>query len=267
MEKTMKRIAAWSALLIALAQGQAGYASQFTDLWWKPDESGWGVSVVQQQETAFAIVFAYGPDGKPVWYVASDARATVYAGSLPIFTGTLHRARGPWHGGPFDPSQVETTPVGTLSLETLSHDRLRLHYTAEGATVVKELVRLTWRRPEVEGYFTSSFSLREASNGAPIGALIYAADTFVRIQGDAVLLRAEDEFGRTCEYSGTRAQTGKLLAASGVFACSAGRNGLQARSGTFELSDFELTAHGFTGYVRTYAPGAHEYGRFSGTLM
>jgi hypothetical protein len=226
------------------------------------------VSVVQQDDTAFVMVYAYASDGRPTWYVASDARITGYVGAQPVFSGTLHRASGPWLGGPFDPSQVQMTQVGALSLETLSGDRLRLHYTAEGANVTKELVRLTWRRPEVDAYYISSFGLRQATpEGGPYGSLIYAADARLRLEGAEVLLRAEDQFGRTCVYTGSRAQAGKVAAVTGTFECSAGANGLLARAGTFTVTELELTANGFTGYLRTWSPDGREYGRFSGTRL
>jgi hypothetical protein len=264
----MKRMAAWILGAAMIVLSAAATASQYTDLWWKPDESGWGVSVVQQDDTAFVMVYAYGSDGTPIWYVASDARITGHVGAQPVFSGTLYRGRGPWMGGTFDPSQVQLTQVGTLSLETLSSDRLRLHYTAEGAHVTKELVRLTWRRPEVDAYYISTFALRQTGpEGPPYGSLVYAADASLRLEGAEVLLRAEDQFGRTCVYAGSRAQAGKVAAVTGTFECSAGANGLQARAGTFTVTELELTAHGFTGYLRTRSPAGQEYGRFSGTRL
>jgi hypothetical protein len=248
-------------MLIVLSM--AATASEYTDLWWKPDESGWGVSVVQQDDTAFVMVYAYGSDGKPLWYVASDARIIGSVGGQPVFSGSLHRASGPWLGGPFDPSRVQTTEVGTLSLETLSRDRLRLSYTAEGASVTKELVRFTWRRPEVDAYFISTFGLRQAtSTGAPYGMLVYAADAYLRLEGAEVLLRADDQFGRTCVYTGSREQAGKVAFVTGTFECGAGTNGVEGRAGTFTVTELELTANGFTGYLRTASPAGGNTGGF-----
>jgi len=260
----MKRIAAIAAGLAMLLGAAAAGASQFTDLWWKPDESGWGMSLVQQDDVAFLMIYGYAPDGRPVWYVSSDARITGLSGTLPVFSGTLHRGRGPALGGPFDPAQVEMSPVGTVSVETLSSGRLRLHVAADGITFVKELVRLTWREPDAGGWFLASFSLRQATvEGAPYGTLSFSADAELRVDGSELVLRADDEFGRVCEYRGTREQAGKMAIAAGTFSCSAGANGLQPRSGTFQLSDLEVTSHGLTGYLRTFGTSHLEYGRFS----
>jgi hypothetical protein len=82
----MKFVKAPLAALAGTAALQAN-AGQFTDLWDNPQESGWGANVVQQLETAFVTLFVYGPDGKPMWYVASDARIVAYDDALPIFSG------------------------------------------------------------------------------------------------------------------------------------------------------------------------------------
>jgi hypothetical protein len=46
----------------------------FSDLWWSPGESGWGVALTQQHETIVAALFGYNETGDPVWYVASNCQ-------------------------------------------------------------------------------------------------------------------------------------------------------------------------------------------------
>src|ERR1700704_1673096 len=115
------------AALAAAAALQA-HADTYTDLWWNPQESGWGVNVVQQGEALFVTMFVYGADGKPTWYSSSNAHLVAIApGNLPIFGGELYKTMGPFHGGPFDPNGVTRTFVGMISLEALSTERLRVH--------------------------------------------------------------------------------------------------------------------------------------------
>jgi hypothetical protein len=245
-------------------------AGPFTRLWYNPQEAGWGASFVQQLETAFVTLFVYGPDGKPTWYVASDARVVAYgAGALPIFSGTLYRTQGPWHGGPFDPGKVDATAVGTVSLEALSKDRMRIHYLAEGVDRVKELVRQTWQEPLVAANYLGTFNLRQApgAGGPPYGTMQFHADLLFHLDNGIALIRADDQFGRRCEYRGAHQQTGKLAKVAGDFSCTAGNGGVQAGSGTYEVSDFEVTANGFSGYLRTYSPTITQFGRFGGVQM
>ena len=37
----------------------------FSDLWWNPAESGWGVTVDHQQDVMFLMFFIYRSDGSP----------------------------------------------------------------------------------------------------------------------------------------------------------------------------------------------------------
>lgn len=77
----------FAAALLALslpAAAQAVPAANFTDMWWNPSESGWGISFVQHPATnqAFAVMYTYDPrdpdtttgntqDFKPLWIVMS----------------------------------------------------------------------------------------------------------------------------------------------------------------------------------------------------
>lgn len=46
-------------------------AIDFTDLWWNPNESGWGVALSQEFGVIFAAWFAYDANGNAIWYTAS----------------------------------------------------------------------------------------------------------------------------------------------------------------------------------------------------
>src|ERR1700752_2302126 len=162
----MKSLKRFLAALIAAAGLQAHAQVQpgtYTDLWWNPQESGWGMNVVQQLETTFVTLFVYGPDGKPTWDSASDAPlVAIGRATLPIVGGELYKTTGPFHGGPFDPGQVTRTFVGMLSIQALSNERLRVQYEAEGGTVVKEVVRATFTSPLDGGAFPGRGRLRPA---------------------------------------------------------------------------------------------------------
>lgn len=257
----------WAAT--AACVGLAAHAN-YTDLWYNPQESGWGANVVQQLETAFVTLFVYGTDGEPTWYVASDAHIVAYMpGALPLFSGTLYRTRGPWHGGAFDPSKVSAVPVGTVWLEALAKDRMRITYDAEGTHVVREVVRQTWALPIAGANYAGSFNLRQAPapSGTPFGTLQFHADLLLHVDDGNAFLRADDSLGRRCEYRGAHRQAGKLATVAGNFACTAGANGVEGTAGTFEITDFEVTSHGITGYLRTASPTLVQYGRFGGPLL
>jgi hypothetical protein len=255
-------------LLAALAAATALNASagEYTDLWYNPAESGWGANVIQQFETAFVTLFVYGADTRPTWYVGPDVRVASSAGGFPTFTGILYRTTGPGIGGAFDPARVTSAQAGTITLEVLAKDRMRIRYTADGISVTKEVVRQTWARELTSDSFTGTFSLRQAftPGGNPFGTMQFSAEVLLQIDPNgAALLRTDDEHGRRCEYRGPHTQAGKLGAMSGTFTCTAGTNGSTATEGTFDLSDFEVTAHGITGFLRTSTASVHQSGRFA----
>lgn len=250
-----------AAVAIAVAAIPA-LAGQYSDLWWNPQESGWGLNVVQQDEIAFVTMFVYGPDGKPTWYVASDARVIAYgAGGQPHFQGALYKTEGPWHGGAFDPTKVKRTVVGQVTLETLARDRMRVHYSAEGVNnQVKEVVRLTWQAPVVAATYAAQFILRQSFPGeVPYGTRVFQAEVLMHFDAGQAFMRVDDHLGVRCEYRGPFAQTGKLAKVTGTFTC----NGGDSLEGTFEITDFEVSAHGVTGFLRTFAPTTNAFGRFA----
>ena len=193
----------------------------------------------------------------------SDARVIAYSASgLPLFSGGLYRTAGPWHGGAFDPAQVSVTPVGSLQLEVLARNRMRVHYGADGASVTREVVRQTWQAPVVASNYAAQFVLRQAQpGGAPYGTRVYQGDVLLHFDATSGLafMRVDDALGVRCEYRGPFSQAGKIAAANGSFTCTGG----DSPSGTFELSDLEVSAHGITGYLRMFAPSTNSYGRFA----
>jgi hypothetical protein len=258
----MKLVRKWLVAL-ALACAIPAHAGQYSDMWWNPTESGWGVNVVQQLDTAFVTLFVYGPDGKPAWYVAPEARITAYTSSgLPFFAGALYRTSGPWHGGVFNPSQVTVTPVGQVTLEALSLNHMRVRYSADGANnVVKDITRQTWDVPLLASNYAAQFILRQARPGeVPFGTRQFQADVLLHLAEDGqAFIRVDDHLGIRCEYRGPYSQGGKLARVSGEFTCSGG----DALAGSFEVSELEATEHGITGFLRTFAPGLNSYGRFA----
>ena len=118
-------------------------AADFTDLWWNPFESGWGVSVTQHGNNIFFRVFVYDTDGRPLLFVVPG----VTYNSATSFTGDVILTSGPWFGSnPFDPNQVvrTATPGNTATLTFSDANNGVLSYTVNGVTVTKLITRLTF---------------------------------------------------------------------------------------------------------------------------
>ncbi len=247
-----------AALAAAVSLNAA--AGEYSDLWWNPQESGWGANIVQQGETAFVTLFVYGPGGEPTWYVAPASRIFAYDDrGRPAFRGTLYRTHGPWQGGAFDPSKVTSVPVGNLWIEPAADGAISLAYEAEGLSVSKRLVRQTFELPAFGSNYHASIRLRQVVPGqSPWGTRQYEADVLLHIDQGQVFLRVDEAQGQArCEYRGPLVQEGRLGRIAGQYDCGGGE------TGTFEFTDFEITKHGFSGYLRTFSPANNQYGRLA----
>lgn len=252
----LKRVAAAAAFALTCAGAQAGL---YSDLWYDPREPGWGLNVVQQDETAFVTLFVYDAQRKPTWLVASDASVIAYAGTMPIFAGTLYRTEGSPHSAPHAPPDL--TPVGEVSLELVSRNRMRVHYRVDGAAYVKEVVRQTFAETPVTGNYLGHFYLRQSRPGEPpYGASIYHGEMLLLVDSEGTaILRVTDHLSRQCDYRGPYVQEGKLARFAGTFTCSGG----DALSGTFEVTDLEASAHGVSAALRMNGSGILQLGRFA----
>jgi photosystem II stability/assembly factor-like uncharacterized protein len=114
----------------------------YSDLWWKEAESGWGIAVNQQFGRVFATWFVYDVDGTPLWLVMPDARkGTAPKGVQQRFQGNVYATRRPAFGAAYDPAGLTVLPVGSATLDFTSRDRGSLSYSAMGANGLREITR------------------------------------------------------------------------------------------------------------------------------
>lgn len=95
------------------ASRQSPPFANFSDLWWNPQQSGWGLNVIQHASgNLFVTWFAYRGDGQPGWYVVPGGSWT--QGS--VFQGGLYWATGPVVGNAFDAAKVKLVYAGTAKI-------------------------------------------------------------------------------------------------------------------------------------------------------
>jgi hypothetical protein len=83
----------------------------YSDLWYNPNEAGWGMAMAQRGGNIFLAWYVYNGQGLPIWYVVSNC---VVSGSS--CAGTLYATTGAAFGPTFDPSQVHASAVGSVLL-------------------------------------------------------------------------------------------------------------------------------------------------------
>jgi lysyl endopeptidase len=116
--------------------------SSYGDLWWTASESGWGLSMSQQYRTLFSVLYTYGTSGQAVWYVMPGG---TWNGST--YTGLLYATSTPpfnFYASAFNPSNVSTTAVGTMSIQFSDPNTATLTYNINGQTFTKAITRETF---------------------------------------------------------------------------------------------------------------------------
>jgi hypothetical protein len=115
--------------------------ADYTDHWWNPLESGWGISIHQHtSDRLFAVWFVYSQSGQPVWYTLQPGAWT----SWKDYTGPIYKTSGPYFGGPFDSTQVGVAQVGVGTLSFADSNTATFSYTVEGVSGSKPITRLSF---------------------------------------------------------------------------------------------------------------------------
>lgn len=107
----------------------------YTDLWWNPSESGWGVALTQQHGTMAVAWYSYDPSRKATWYVAScPVLGSGCAGELLQVTG----------GSPMASVWKVPAPankVGTISFTFTDANNGTMSYSINGVAGSKSIRR------------------------------------------------------------------------------------------------------------------------------
>jgi YVTN family beta-propeller protein len=145
VHKVLVRHAFASPMPVCAAGGTPGAITNFTDMWWRPSESGWGLSVSHEGDLLFAVVYLYDEGGRTLWLVAPRLERTANAS----YSGTLYRTAGPPYTTMFwNNAQVSTVPVGTLSANFQDAGNGTLTFSYAGATRTKAITREVFASPQ-----------------------------------------------------------------------------------------------------------------------
>ena len=123
----LKRLAAscgaFFVLTLASMSASAQAAQDLVGFWYKPAESGWGLSIQQQGTSTFAAWFTYDLQGAPTFFTLQCTfSGSTCAGDLYTFTGMpLSQITAG--------ANTTAIPVGTGSIVVTSSNRLSLNYS------------------------------------------------------------------------------------------------------------------------------------------
>ena len=86
--KTFRALALSLCVLASTAFANT-FGTDMTDMWWNPNESGWGVTATHQNEIVFLTFFVYGTDNRPTWYVGQAAYTGLNGQGAASFSGPI----------------------------------------------------------------------------------------------------------------------------------------------------------------------------------
>jgi hypothetical protein len=217
-----------------------------TDLWLAPNESGWGLNIIEQGDTLFGTLFVYDNAGQSHWYSASNldyeqcAPADAPQDCYGRYRGAVVESTGPYFGTSFNAATVQRRQVGSMSIDFIGNDTAYLTYTINGVSVSRmELRRFGFRTNSLAGSYSGHMN---AMNGnSDRGVMTGPMTIEISDSGDSIVMTT-NQSGRTCTMrGGTRFQYGRQVMASGSYDCGAGT------IGNLLLFDVYPTNSGFTG--------------------
>ena len=143
--------------------GTAAPAANHTALWFNAAESGWGLNVSHQGDTAFATLFTYTTTGGPMWLVMPAGTRQEGAST---FTGALYRTTGPaFNANPFTPlGPANITEVGSMTVDLNGSTALLGYDFNESAYVSKVITKQV---------FGAAAANCQATTGSRVGATNY----------------------------------------------------------------------------------------------
>ncbi len=124
-------IAAMAIFSITSASAFAQSNASLVGFWWKPTESGWGVTIQQQGARTFAVWFTYDAQNQATWYTLDCAF------SANTCVGDLYTATGTPYSQITGSANITAIKSGTGTLSITGANRLSLAYTVGTVTQTK----------------------------------------------------------------------------------------------------------------------------------
>jgi predicted dienelactone hydrolase len=122
-------------------------ATNYTDTWWAPAESGWGIDFAHQGDVIFGSWFTFDWSGNPL-----SMSATLFKTAPGVYVGTIIRTTGPpFSAAPFDSGAVHRNQVGTMTVTFGSGNAATLAFTVsmdgKSTSQAKSITRFVFRPP------------------------------------------------------------------------------------------------------------------------
>lgn len=238
----------------AKATGTLSDVSNFSDGWWVPAESGWGINILQQGNSLVLLFYIFDDDKNPVWFrgVTSKTADGDFRGTVFLDTGTSYRDVN------FGPIPSPSESVGQVRFQPTSLYDGVLTYTIGTTTASKTMTRIAFAPENFSAVHASSVAAKISSCGEKTGNMNGNLQTEAVVSGDSasMTLRSGD---MTCVVSGPFTQRGKLgQIAGGTYSCTDGSQGAA------NVDGWESTGGSFSAIISTSSGTCTEWGQIAG---
>lgn len=146
--KALTRLAIGSSTPVCeTTTGSRATATNYSDIWWNPQESGWGINLFHQDNLMFATWFTYDANGRDTWYTVSRAELQAdgsFTGAIQqVTTGTPYTQI---NGAPAFPAGGAVA-VGNMTFRFTNGERGSMTYTIGSVTQTKTFERQQFSAP------------------------------------------------------------------------------------------------------------------------
>jgi hypothetical protein len=261
MNLSGRAMALCALIMLAVSNAHAATGTNFSDQWWNPNESGWGVSILQQGDIISVALFVYGADSTPVWFSGSARRQATAAPGHAVFEGDLLATTGPYYGqGTFNSQNFHYRVAGTFFLDFDTTDTGTMNYTVDNVLVSKRVSRQLWKFEDFTGNYYGGMitDLTACTGAAENGHVEDLGVLIINHAADNTIAMASEANGSTCNYNATYSQAGHLGSMQGTYNCTSGI------SGTFSAFEMERSATGMTARIQGQNNLCHFTGQFGG---
>lgn len=232
-----------------------------SDAWYSPDEPGWGLTLIEQEQTTFATWYVYTTAGQPLWLVMPGGRRT---GN--VIEGDVFETRGTAADLAWRPQASSSQSVGRARFDFWGNDRGQVAYTFQNRAVVKSITRLnvapvtrnTTYAAMVSGEIFACTIERGRVDFARYLEFALAPSATTR-GGSSLRFVDRPQIGNAdavvCTYTGEVSQAGRVYSGGGRYLCSGGTT---ASSGPFTVSNMRIEETR-VGFDLTYQNGICEF--------
>ncbi len=238
----MKQVRFFLCVLASLFSFSS-HALNVQDIWWNPNESGWGITISHQGNTIFATWFVYASSGQPLWFVSTMRQGGTCPGVS--YCGDLFQTTGTGFAiVPFVPlAAANVTTVGAARLTFPTARSGVLNYNVNGVAIEKQIERQFLATLPLGGTYIGGLQrdISGCANAALNGSRRDQTSYLVALTPDGKTLSITESGGTLCRFTGAYQQFGSTFEATGNYTCAA-----EGTTGTWRAAEGVVTESTFS---------------------